>query len=113
MIMPLFGKLFEAAGGSHSERFAIYAANGEVVGIGQYTYRTRAGGTNSTRLTIDPDHPNLAEFVLRYAFSTIQKVSPGHRTELSFEDWESALIQCAEELGCEKRFGVHRMGLRF
>ncbi len=113
MIMPLFGKLFESAGGSHSERFAIYAANGEVVGIGQYTYRTRAGGTNFTRLTIDPDHPSLAEFILRYVFSAIQKASPGHRIELSFEDWESALIHCAEELGCEKRFGVHRMGLRF
>jgi len=113
VIMPLFGKLFESASGSHSERFVIYAANGEVVGIGQYTYRTRAGGTNFTRLTIDPDHPNLAEFILRYVFSAIQKVSPGHRIELSFEDWESALIHCAEELGCEKRFGVHRMGLRF
>jgi ribosomal protein S18 acetylase RimI-like enzyme len=113
LIMPLFGKLFEAAGGSHSERFAMYASNDEVVGIGQYTYRTRAGGTNLARLTIDPNHPQLAEFILRDVFSTIQAVSPGRRIELSFEDWESALIQCAEELGCEKRFGFHRMGLRF
>jgi ribosomal protein S18 acetylase RimI-like enzyme len=113
MIMPLFGILFEAAGGSHSERFAISAPDGEVVGIGQYTYRTHAGGTNFARLSIDPDHPQLAEFMLRYVFSAIQKVSPGRRIELSFEDWESSLIQCAEELGCEKRFGFHRMGLRF
>jgi hypothetical protein len=51
--------------------------------------------------------------MLHYVFSAIQKVSPGRRIELSFEDWESSLIQCAEELGCEKRFGFHRMGLRF
>jgi len=112
-IMPLFGKLFESAGGAHSERFAMYALNGEVVAIGQYTYRTRAGGMNFTRMSIDPDHPQLAEFILRYVFSTIQQASPGHRIQLNFEDWESALIECAEELGCEKRFGSHRMGLRF
>ncbi len=116
VIMPLLGALFESVGGSHSERFAIYAPNGEVVGLGQYSYRTRAGGTNSTRLSIDPNHPNhpnLAEFILRHVLSSIQKVSPGHRIELSFEDWEAALIQCAEEMGCEKRFGFHRMALRF
>ncbi|HLO18164.1 MAG TPA: GNAT family N-acetyltransferase [Anaerolineales bacterium] len=113
MIMLLFGAMFEAAGGSHSERFAIYAPDEEVVSIGQYSYRTRTGGINFTKLSIDPNHQDLAEFILHYVFSTIQKVSPGHRTELSFEDWEVALIQCAEEIGCEKRWGFHHMGLRF
>jgi hypothetical protein len=113
MIMPLFGKFFEAAGGSHSERFAIYAADDQAVGVGQYTYRTRAGGANYAKLSIDPGHPILAGFTLHHVFSKIQKVSPGRRIELSFDDWESALIQCAAEIGCEKRFGSHRMGLRF
>lgn len=112
-IMPLFGMLFEAAGGSHSERFAIYAANGEVVGIGNYSYRTRPGGTNFTRVSIDPSHPNLAGFIMPYVFSEIQKVSPGRRIVLGFEDWEVVLIACAEAVGCEKRFGSYRMGLRF
>lgn len=112
-IVPLFGMLFESAGGSHSERFAIYAPSGEVVGIGNYSYRTRLGGTNFARVSIDPNYPNLAEFILHYVFSEIQKASPGHRIELSFDNWESVLIACAEEAGCEKRFSSHRMGLRF
>ena len=111
--VPLFGILFESAGGVRSERFAIYAPDLEVVGVAQYNYRTREGGTNSARLSIDPNHESLAEFILRYVFSEMQKVSPNHRIELVFEDWESALIHCAEALGCEKRFGSHRMGLRF
>ena len=112
-MMPLLGKLFETIGGFHSERFAIYSSGNEVVGVGQYSYRTRPGGTNSTRISIDPGHPVLAEFSLRQIFSTIQQASPGRRIELSFDDWETALLQCAEALGCEKRFAVHRMGLRF
>jgi len=112
-IMPFLGKLLESVGGAHSEHFAIYGPNGEVAGIGHFTYRTRKGGTNITHVSIDPDHPELAGFILHYVCSEIQKASPGHRIEVSFEDWEALLCQCAKEMGCEKRFGIHRMALRF
>jgi ribosomal protein S18 acetylase RimI-like enzyme len=112
-ILPLIGALFASAGGVHNERFAIHDAGEEVVAVGQYSYRTREGGTNSTHVSIDPNHPELAGFILHHIFSEIQKASPGRRIEIAFEDWESALIHCAEEMGCEKRFGLHRMGLRF
>jgi ribosomal protein S18 acetylase RimI-like enzyme len=112
-ILPLIGGLFASAGGSHNERFAMYDAGGKIVAIGQYSYRTREGGTNRTNVSIDPAHPELAGFILHHVFSEIQKASPGRRIEISFEDWEAALIECAEEIGCERRFGTHRMGLRF
>ncbi len=112
-ILPLIGGLLNSAGGSRNERFAIYDAGENAVAMGQYSYRTREGGTNFTNVSIDPAHPGLAGFILRHVFSEIQKASPGRRIGISFEDWEAALIQCAEEMGCEKRFGTHRMGLRF
>jgi ribosomal protein S18 acetylase RimI-like enzyme len=112
-ILPLFGGLLESAGGSRNQRFAIYDADRKVVAIGQYSYRLREGGSNFTNVSIDPNHAQLAGFILHHVFSEIQKASPGRRIGISFEDWESALIRCAEELGCEKRFGMHRMGLRF
>jgi hypothetical protein len=112
-ILPLIGGLFASAGGSHNERFAIYDAGEKVVAIGQYSYRTREGGTNSTNVSIDPGHPELAGFILHHVFSEIQKASPDRRIGITFEDWEDALIRCVEEMGCEKRFGTHRMGLRF
>lgn len=113
LIMPLFGILFETAGGVHSERFAIYSPNEQVVGVGQYSYRTRAGGLNFANISIDPNHPQLADFCLRHILAIIQNASPGRRVQLNFEDWQASLIQSAEALGCEKRFGAHRMGLRF
>jgi ribosomal protein S18 acetylase RimI-like enzyme len=112
-ILQFLGKLFESAGGFRSARFAVYGADDEVVGIAQYSYRTRAGGSNSLDVSIDPRQPDLTEPLLRYLFSAVQKAAPGRRTELSFENWESALIHCAEELGCNKRYSAHRMGLRF
>jgi len=113
LIMSLFGKLFETFGGSRSERFAIYAPDGKVAGLGDYTYRVRAGGLNHASASIDPGHPDLAPFCLGYILSMIQRVSPGRRIEFSFEDWESELIQKAEAMGGDKRLGLHRMGLHF
>ena len=113
VIMPIFGKLFEAAGGTHSEQFAIHSPKGEIAGIGQYTYRTRAGGVNFVNVSIDPHHTGLADFIMSYVFSSIQKASPGHRIELNLENWQSSLIESSDTLGCEKRFGSHRMGVRF
>jgi hypothetical protein len=91
----------------------MYDGGEKVVAIGQYSYRTREGGTNFTNVSIDPAHPELARFILHHVFSEIQKASPGRRIGITFEDWEAALIQGAEEMGCEKRFGTRRMGLRF
>ena len=45
-ILPLIGGLLASAGGSRNERFAIYDAGEKVAAIGQYSYRTRPGGTN-------------------------------------------------------------------
>jgi ribosomal protein S18 acetylase RimI-like enzyme len=112
-ILPLIGGLFASAGGAHDERFAIYDSGGKAVAIGQYSYRTREGGTNLANVSIDPAHPELAGFILHHVFSEIQKASLGRRIEISFDDWESVLIGCAEQIGCEKRFGAHRMVLRF
>lgn len=113
LIMPIFGKLFETTGGIRSERFAIYDLHRDVVGTGQYNYRTRTGGINFVNVNIDPSHPTLAEFILSYTLSSIQKASPRHRIELNLEDWQTSLVRSAGALGCEKRFGFHRMGLRF
>ena len=112
-IWPLFGILFESAGGVHSERFAIYSPKEQVAAVAQYNYRTRPGGVNFVNVNVDPSHPGLADFVLRHTLAAIQKASPGHRVQLNFEDWQTALIEAAEALGCEKRFGEHRMGLKF
>jgi hypothetical protein len=113
MILPLLGGWFESAGGFRSSRVAVYGADDEVMGIGQYSYRTKQGGTNLIDVSIDPGHPELAEPLLRHAFSSVQTAGPGRRIEIEFQDWETSLIHCAEMLGCTKRYGAHRMGLRF
>jgi hypothetical protein len=112
-IMQILRKLFESTGGFQRERFAIYDSHGKIVGVGYYNYRTRAGGTNSITVSVDPSHAGVAEFILSYALSSIQKVSLGHRIELGLEDWQSSLVQATEAQGLQKRLSLNHMGLRF
>ena len=112
-IRPLFGTLFEKMGGNGSTRFALRTPGGEIAGFGWYWFRTKSGGVNSAELTLDPEHPELAPFLVAHAISTIQAISPGRRIEFELDQWQPALIQAAEAFGCKKRMGAHRMGLKF
>jgi len=111
-LMVLAMNLFLALGGSRTERFALYTDHDQVAAVGQYGYRTRSTGMNSAQLAIDPRHPDLAEFMLRHTFSAVSTASPGLRIELAFDDYQTALIEQAEALGCQRRYALDRMGLR-
>lgn len=113
LIRPLIGALFMKLGGSGTRRFTLRAPGGEIAGVSWYIFRTKQGGVNSAETNLDPAYPELAHFMLAHAISTIQTVSPGRRIEFEFENWQPALFQAAESLGCKKRFGAHRMGLKF
>ncbi|OIN89861.1 MAG: hypothetical protein AUJ21_09105 [Anaerolineae bacterium CG1_02_58_13] len=112
-IRPLIGSLFMKLGGDDSKRYVLRAPDGTIAGIAWYSCRTKQGGMNSAGFDLDPAHPELAQFMLAHAISTIQAASPGRRIEFNFSDWQPALFQAAEAFGVKKRFGSHRMGLKF
>jgi ribosomal protein S18 acetylase RimI-like enzyme len=109
----LLGRLFDTMGNSRSYRFSVRGPKDEVVGLFHVNYRIRPGGVNFAEAQIDPSLPELARPVLSRALAMIQKASPSHRIRMYFEDWQPDLIRAGESLGCERRFGVLRMGLFF
>lgn len=111
-IRPLFGILFEKAGGSRSRRFTLRAPDGKIVAASGLWFRVNKGGMNDAGIDLDPAYPELAPFLVAHAISTIRSLSPGRRIEFSFESWQPALSQAAESLGCKKRFGAHRLGTK-
>lgn len=107
----LFSGIFDAINGSKQNRFAIVTHTRETVALGAYHYRTRKGGLNRAELELDPAHPHLAEFFSRHLLAEIRRTAPGRRIEIHLKDWQSALGQTFEVLGCTKRFTFHKMGL--
>lgn len=111
-VRPLFGILFEKAGGYSSRRFTLRAPDGKIVAVSGLWFRVNKGGMNDAGIDLDPAYPELAPFLVAHAISAIRSLSPGRRIEFSFESWQPALSQAAESLGCKKRFGAHRLGMK-
>ena len=113
IIRTLIGALFTKLSGDDTKRFILCPPDGRIAGIARTMFRTRQGGANAADIDLDPSHPEIAQFILVHAITTIQAVSPGRRIGFEFKNWQPALIQAAESLGCKKRCGGHRMGLKF
>ncbi len=111
LLVRLIGPLLNRMGGSQSQQFAMTSDQGQTVALIGSRFRTRPGGVNSLEINLDPAHPELAEFLVRHALSTIQKASPGRRIEIEARDWQPALSQAFEALGCKRRLSFHKMGL--
>jgi GNAT superfamily N-acetyltransferase len=111
-VRSLFGILFEKAGGYGSRRFTLRAPDGKIVAVSGLWFRVNQGGMNDAGIDLDPAHSEMTSFLVAHAITTIRSLSPGRRIEFSFESWQPALIQAAESLGCKKRFGAHRLGMK-
>ena len=90
----------------------MHAPDGKIVAVSGLWFRINQGGLNDAGIDLDPAYPELAPFLVAHAISTIRSLSPGRRIEFIFESWQPTLIQAAESLGCKKRFGAHRLGMK-
>jgi ribosomal protein S18 acetylase RimI-like enzyme len=112
-LMRMLASLVDMVGGMRSIRVVVKEPNGDAFGWGRFRYRVREGGLNKAEFQIDPKHPELALPLLSQVIVSKQEKSPGRRIEFRLKDWQSALIDAAESLSCEKRYALNRMGLLF
>jgi ribosomal protein S18 acetylase RimI-like enzyme len=113
LFLRTFGKLFEFMGGTKFTRLVLYSPHGEVAGIAFYQVRIRPGGVNNAGFILDPAYAEIASKFFQTVLSKIQQISPNRRIEIMLSDWQTPLIQAAQELGCIKRINAYRMGLVF
>jgi GNAT superfamily N-acetyltransferase len=109
----ILNPLFSQISGAKSKQFMLVTAQGETAAMGGVRYRIRPGGVNHVEINLDPAHPELAEYLARYTLSSVQKAAPGRRIEIHTRDWQPALSQAFESLGCQKRLSFYKMGLLF
>ena len=108
-----FGKLFEFMGGTKNARLVLHAPDGEAAGVAFYNARMRSGGVNYAGFVLDPKYSEIAPKFFQIVLSTVQKISPARRIEITLNDWQLSLVQAAEELACVKRVSAYRMGFVF
>jgi ribosomal protein S18 acetylase RimI-like enzyme len=92
--------------------FAIHTSTeGRIVARGRCTITKRGKGTNRLEIRLDPDHIELAPYLVRYLLYMVTTKSPGNRVELSVPEWMKGIITAAEEAGFKHRMKYRRMGL--
>jgi hypothetical protein len=92
--------------------FAIRTANeGKIVARCGYSIPTRGKGLNILQARLDPEHPELAPFIVRFLLNKVTTLSPGRRVEFSVPHWMETVVSAAEEAGFTRRLEHCYMGL--
>jgi GNAT superfamily N-acetyltransferase len=107
LMMPLFLK----ADGLKAECFTVQTRSGQVVAHGRGEARTREKGRNEITVRLDPEHPDLAPYLIQYLVRWVEGQSPGRIVETWLPEWQSDLAEAAKDAGFAQRTRNHRMGL--
>jgi ribosomal protein S18 acetylase RimI-like enzyme len=97
---------------AREEDFVIrLCSDAKVIAIAGYSASTRGKGVNRIWIRLDPEHPDLAPYVLGLLLDTVICQSPNLRIELSVPRWMPAVAEAAEALGFNRRVEYLKMGL--
>ncbi len=91
--------------------FLVRSTDGKAVARAGYYARTRASGRNEITVLLDPDHPRLAGYLVKFLLHKVISKSPELNIEFSVRQWMDAVRVAAEEAGFRQRFKGLRMGL--
>jgi ribosomal protein S18 acetylase RimI-like enzyme len=86
--------------------------SGQTAAMISYSFRTRPGGSNSARLTVDPGHISAIPYLLDALTGRVQAAAPGRKLELMAAAWQPEVAGCALAKGFVKRYEFHTLGLR-
>jgi len=87
------------------------ATGGPPIALARYDVPKRAGGCDSIRVQLDPEHPQLADHLVAYHLGRAIARGPGRRVDIVVPSWMPAVADAANRYGFERRVEYHYMGL--
>lgn len=87
------------------------ATDGQLIAWGRYDVPKRPGGVDSIRIRLDPEHPQLADYLVAYHLERAATRGPERRVDFMVPNWMTDVIQSAERYGFTRRFEYHELGL--
>ena len=81
------------------------------IALARYDVPKRAGGCDSIRVQLAPEHPQLADHLVAYHLERAIARGPGRRVDLMVPSWMPAVADAADRYGFERRVEYHYVGL--
>lgn len=106
VIMPLLDRMQKRI-----EKRSFFRKAGTIIGNSGYRTTATKKGTSSIWAQLDPEHSELASYIVSSALKWVTAINPNLRVQFSASSWMPALSQAAEELGFTKRLEYHLLGL--
>ena len=103
--------VIKRAEGLKVSRFFIRSADEQIVAYALYNARTRNTGRNSIKADLDPDHPELAPYLINYMLHQVLAVNPDKVIETNVPIWQEALVAAADNAGFVLRTKLLTLGL--
>jgi ribosomal protein S18 acetylase RimI-like enzyme len=111
-MMRLLRPVALLAQGTRDRRFIVRdLAGGKIVSLGRFNASTRGKGVNQIDIFLDPEHPDLAPYMVAYLLHGVMTLSPGLRIECSVPNWMEDVVQAVEVAGFKRRMEGHLMGI--
>jgi GNAT superfamily N-acetyltransferase len=107
----LYPTLMRAQGMKDQDFVIRTAGDGQIVARGGFTLPTRGKGVNSVRARLDPEHADLAPYLVGTLLHEVVTLSPGHRIDFTVPRWMEATVAAAEEYGLNRRVEYLLMGM--
>jgi ribosomal protein S18 acetylase RimI-like enzyme len=106
LLFPLIKK----AEGLKVTRFILKTQDGLIVANAMFDTRTRETGRNTLMAYLDPQHLELAPFLVNNMLARVASTDPGRIIEFNLPIWQEALKVAAEEGGFEIRAKMLTLG---
>ena len=87
--------------------------DGQLVALARYDVPKREGGVNSIRVVLDPECPELADYLVAHHLERASERGPGRRVDFFVPDWMTHLLDAAPRHGFARRVHYHNLGLSF
>jgi ribosomal protein S18 acetylase RimI-like enzyme len=100
-------------GKKDTERLIRREGDGKLVGWYGYQICNRNRGTCGIRVRLDPDHAELAPYMVGTALAAVAEANPGRRVQLFAPRWMTGVQAAAERFGLRQRLEYHELGLSF
>lgn len=106
VLAPLLDKLQK-----RTEKRFLFRKDGTIVGHSGYRTTASEKGTSAIWVQLDPEHADLARYMVRDAVKSVTALNPNLRIRFLTRSWMPALGEAAEEFGFTKRLEYHELGL--